>query len=167
MLQQKSIWSSNSWLKRQAVTVWSEHTFISEITIRYLQVSWNNGWEKRGRQHGCERGQGASAGSHLRLLVLFCFAHLICLHLPPPHCWVNSFAWGLTATVTAKWQKGFGTCHCCVQAASLQPGPSVTGLASLTCRPPVLQLPLSSLLLESFSLLTGLSQASHSVSLCP
>lgn len=63
VLQQKTIWSSNSWLNRQAVTAWSEHTFISEITLRYLQVSWNNGWEKWGRQHSSEWGQGASPGS--------------------------------------------------------------------------------------------------------
>lgn len=66
-LQRKSTWSSNSWLKRQAVTAWSECTFISKITIGYLQVSWNNSCEKWGRQQSFERGQGAHAVSHLGL----------------------------------------------------------------------------------------------------
>lgn len=59
----KTIWSNNSWLNRQPVTVWSERTSISKITIRYLQVSWNNGWEEWGRQHSSEQGQGASPSS--------------------------------------------------------------------------------------------------------
>lgn len=67
---------------------------------------------ERGRQHSSEQGQGASPGSIPRLLRVFC------LHLPPSHCWVSSCAWGVSATVTGKWQKGFGSCHGWVQPAS-------------------------------------------------
>lgn len=86
-LQQKSVWSSDSWLKRQAVTAWSECTFISKITIGYLQVSWNNSSEKRGRQHGSKRGQGALCHSPSHAArAEFCFADLFCIWFPPP-CW--------------------------------------------------------------------------------
>lgn len=79
-----------------------------------------------------------------------CFAHLILLQLPPPHCWGNSFAWGLPATVTGKWQQGFGTCH------PLQPGPPVSSLSALTCRPLVLQLLITGALFPPYWAFPGL-----------
>lgn len=92
-LQQNSIWSSNSWLKRQAVTAWSECTLLSKITIGYLQVSWNNSSEEWGRQRGSGGGRAACCRfpSHTGRTAV-CFADLISLQLPPPHCWMDFVA---------------------------------------------------------------------------
>lgn len=149
----KPFWSNNSWLNRQAVTVWSERTFISKITIRYLQVSWNNGWEEWGRQHSSEQGQGASPSSIPACWC--CFAlHIsssFSSHLPCAG-WTPLLEVSLPQSQVSG-QKVLGAARTvCSQQPLCQVWPADPWCHSCLC----------SLWLQLLFLFTGLSQASHS-----